>query len=834
MHTMSPRLRTALILLLLFLAAWLPRVLALDTFVSTDERKWLARSGNFLLAISHGDLADTFQREHPGVTVMAAGSLGFLQKMPDYPARAPGQFTWEAEHIEAWLAENSAISPLEMMTAGRWWIVLGVALTIALGFLPLRRLFGTGAAILATLFVAWNPFAIGFSRQLHPDGFVAGFTYLALLLFLSWLYTGRRRVDLFASGFVMGLAWLTKTPAIFLVPTGALLIALELIRSRHAEGGNQWRRMAGGYVLWGVIATLTFVILWPSMWVHPVSTLARMAVEMSDYVERHTNINYFMGQPVADPGLFFYPVAWLFRTTPGVIVGLVAAAIVGWRRRQLFASPLVRRAATALLLFALVFVLGMSVGAKKFDRYILPAFLALDVMAALGWWAIGQRIAAWRGATGKRATQWTTGIAVAGLLTLHALFAAIHFPYYLTYFNPLTGGSANAPKVLIIGWGEGLNEAGHWLNQQPDAADLRTAAWYNDGPFSYYFKGQATNLGSGSVMAWLDTDYAVTYVNQWQRQIPSPEAVAWFDAQTHVHTVTFRGLELARIYDLRGAPLPAFVDIPKENAADFGEQIRLLAYTVEPIHVRPGAASQVTLYEQARAPMELNYNVLLRAVGADGAEIWRNEGWPWGAPTAEWPLREVRPDGHTVTIPDGTPPGLYKLLLSFYDPTTLETLPAVSLAGAPLGDALAVAMLQVGDAPARAGTRWEFGGALALDGVALENQQIAGEPLHITINWESLARTATPYTLFTHVIGPDGAQVAGTDSPPLGGFAATNLLLPGQRFTGAVEIPLPPDAPLGAYTVQMGLYDPDTGTRLPLTGPDAVGDAATVLEFTLP
>jgi hypothetical protein len=194
----------------------------------------------------------------------------------------------------------------------------------------------------------------------------------------------------------------------------------------------------------------------------------------------------------------------------------------------------------------------------------------------------------------------------------------------------------------------------------------------------------------------------------------------------------------------------------------------------------------------------------------------------------------VRPDGHTVVPPAHTPPGLYKLLLSFYDPATLATLPAVTLDGASLGDVLPVAMLQVGDGPPVAGVQWRFGQLLALDGVALAAEPAVGEPLQITLNWESLARTATPYTLFTHLVGPDGAQVAGVDGPPLGGFAATNLLLPGQRFADALSVMLPADAPSGAYRVQMGLYDAATGARLPLTGAGQSGDAAPVLEFVLP
>ncbi len=87
---MTPRTRQALrtfwIMVVLFFCAWIPRVVALDAFVTVDERKWLARSANFLYALAHGDFANTFQREHPGVTVMWAGALGILQKFPDYLA----------------------------------------------------------------------------------------------------------------------------------------------------------------------------------------------------------------------------------------------------------------------------------------------------------------------------------------------------------------------------------------------------------------------------------------------------------------------------------------------------------------------------------------------------------------------------------------------------------------------------------------------------------------------------------------------------------------------------------------------------------------------------
>src|SRR5262245_55603532 len=117
-------LRTPVLLVALFLAAWLPRTVGLARFVTIDERKWLARSANFYQAITHGDWANTFQREHPGVTVMWAGTLAFLQHYPSYAREAPGQFTWEQENFEAWLKQHTTFAPLELLAAGRWWVVL--------------------------------------------------------------------------------------------------------------------------------------------------------------------------------------------------------------------------------------------------------------------------------------------------------------------------------------------------------------------------------------------------------------------------------------------------------------------------------------------------------------------------------------------------------------------------------------------------------------------------------------------------------------------------------------------------------------------------------------
>ncbi len=855
---MKQSVRTALLVLGFFIAAWVPRVLALATVVTIDERKWLARAANFYQALAQGNWEATFQREHPGVTVMWAGMLGLLQYFPDYAQLAPGQFAWDREHLEAWLIQTSAHTPLELLTAGRWWITLIIALTIALGYFPLRRLCGAVTAGWATLYLAWSPFFIALSRQLHPDGLAASLMLLALLLFLAWLYGGHQRRYLVTSGIVMGLAWLTKTPAIFLVPTGALLVAWQALApvgnqalsptDFHASIGKPGQRLRNflrlnrtlllGYVGWGLVATLAFVLLWPAMWFDPIGTLRRMSVEMGVYVERHTTVNYFLGHPIDDPGLFFYPIAFLWRTTPATLIGLVIALVYGWQQRALFAQTTIRRTAGALCLFALVLTLGMSIGAKKFDRYMLPSLLALDIVALLGWLSLLQPVAH-RLSVPRLVLPASQLVTFFLILLLHALPGFLHYPYYLTYFNPLLGGSRTAPTVLFVGWGEGLEAAADWLNQQPDAENLRVVAWYADGPFSYYFKGQEVSLGYESPLLWFDTDYAVLYINQWQRQLPSPTVVDYFAEQTPVHVVRFRGLELARIYDMRNSALPPFVEIGKNSAADFGEQIRLLAYEFDQQQAQPNDQFQAILYLQSLAAMQTNYNVLLRLVGQDGTELWRDEGWPWGAPTRDWPLREIRPDGHTVNVPATAPAGLYRFEVSFYDPATFDPLPvtAVDSDQALSTTTREVALLQVGAMPALTSSitsSWQLGDQIALTTSGVPAQLAPGGTLAFQLLWESLARTSADYTVFVHVVDAAGVNVAQQDHPPLARFAPTRLWEPGLRLLDPYQLTLPTDLPAGDYTVRVGLYTLEQG-RLPVLQNEAVvGDFATIGSFTVP
>ncbi len=81
--------------------------------------------------------------------------------------------------------------------------------------------------------------------------------------------------------------------------------------------------------------------------------------------------------------------------------------------------------------------------------------------------------------------------------------------------------------------------------------------------------------------------------------------------------------------------------------------------------------------------------------------------------------------------------------------------------------------------------------------------------------WQGLAEMELPYQIFVHVVNPQGDIIAQSDhAPGRRGKEPTTGWLPGEVVLDPVDLPLPPDAPPGQYTLRLGLYLPPDGPRL--------------------
>ena len=169
--------------------------------------------------------------------------------------------------------------------------------------------------------------------------------------------------------------------------------------------------------------------------------------------------NFWLGQPVEGPGALFYPAVLLWRSTPVTLIGLVLAILAltaSALGRLRSATPKngqeSRSAAWALVLFVAWFAVAMSLSPKKFDRYLLPAFPAVDILAAWGWLTAVRWIsAAWRRRAASRQTTQAprfggrpqgvrmpasgTGWAIVAMLVLVSLQAASAFSHLPTILS---------------------------------------------------------------------------------------------------------------------------------------------------------------------------------------------------------------------------------------------------------------------------------------------------------------------------------------------------------------------------------------------------------------
>ena len=93
-----------------------------------------------------------------------------------------------------------------------------------------------------------------------------------------------------------------------------------------------------------------------------------------------------------------------------------------------------------------------------------------------------------------------------------------------------------------------------------------------------------------------------------------------------------------------------------------------------------------------------------------------------------------------------------------------------------------------------------------------------GDTITLTLYWRALTEMDESYTVFTHLLAPDGSMTGQRDNPPVGGTYPTSLWLAGEVVADVYVIPVRADGAPGEHRLEVGMYIAETGTRLPLAG----------------
>ncbi len=583
--TVNPAARSSLLAAVLVVAIAIgyvtPRMLELDRVMTVDESFWVGFSANFYEGLANGHFEDTYQYAYPGVPVMWAGALGFMAVYPEYPDEHPGQIGKHyAVHEDLLALDRNAA---DLLMAGRVIKLLMQTVLFGVGVYLAQAVFGRLTGSLGAILVAFDPFLIGHDRLLHADGFAAIASWVSLLALLRYVSDRNRRGALWLSGAVAALAWLTRAQlGVLAVVAAGTLVAIAVHAWRRGRPARQAATGAGrALAIWLASAFATTILLWPALWVAPGMVIRRMYEYSREaaLVGHEAGIFFNGSTHRGDPGALYYPVAILWRMTPVSTIGvaLVLFALAVGSRTLL--PPHWRLPVAVLGGFAGLYLLGMTPGAKKFDRYILTVFPALDMIAAVGLVGFGKWIAA-------RATRWTShGLraVIAGAVGIQIVSAISMAPYYLPYFNPLVGGTASAERMLLLGWGEGLDQSAAFILDQPGGnhavvhtSNARVSLIYLM-PTTVTVETHAYRTDMASIVQWANADYYVAYVSQWQRGYFS-RPIDYLSQFKPLHTVTFGSVDFARTYDLNAIPPPSEMVYGHNCSFALGDQLQLVAY----------------------------------------------------------------------------------------------------------------------------------------------------------------------------------------------------------------------------------------------------------------
>lgn len=124
---------------------------------------------------------------------------------------------------------------------------------------------------------------------------------------------------------------------------------------------------------------------------------------------------------------------------------------------------------------------------------------------------------------------------------------------------------------------------------------------------------------------------------------------------------------------------------------------------------------------------------------------------------------------------------------------------------------------------ALAPTAVNYNDQIALENLKLETPTASpGQTVIVTANWRALQPMTDDYTVFVHLLGPDGLVHGQVDTWPVQGTRATSSWVASESLPDRFEIRVPDDAPPGPYTIEVGWYLLATLTRLPVLSPDHI------------
>jgi hypothetical protein len=266
--------------------------------------------------------------------------------------------------------------------------------------------------------------------------------------------------------------------------------------------------------------------------------------------------------------------------------------------------------------------------------------------------------------------------------------------------------------------------------------------------------------------------------------------------------------------------------VQHQLSADFDRRARLLGYSLSDGPFRAGDELKFSLFWQALADGDEPTVVFAQMQDATSKPVALSETPPI-YPGDRWKAGDLLRDPRTILLPADLPAGTYRLAVGLLRPDR-SRLPVGG------GDQVILTTVETTQRPhdfsppsPQHALDTRFGDRARLVGYDLhETAARPGDKLALTLYWQALGTFDRNYAVFVHLITADNRIAGQHDQTPGDGAYPTTSWVAGEYMADAYAIPVNAGTPPGDYWIEVGIYDPLSGARLPVagTGDGPVGD----------
>ena len=367
--------------------------------------------------------------------------------------------------------------PGNELWAIRWPIAIVFGLTLALIYVLGRRYSGPIPGLIAALVYLTMPRVFGHAHFASYETPLIFMTLLMVYCFLKGLDSAWWAL---ITGIATGLLLATKINGLFLpVP----LVVWAHIYARRRYVSNLFSMITVGPIV--------MVLAWPWLW---TDTINHFLQYLSFHVNHQVTAVFYQGQLYgANPAAvdlhapISYPLIMTLITLPIPTLVLILAGLV-----HAFIKPH-RRPLTVLyfMMAAISFAVACGPSTPRYDgvRLFLPAFPFLALLAGAGAYSLMNMLAlpfyklkkSNLPLYNKRLR--VIGYSIALLVIATGLYNGVRFhPFYLSYFNEITGGLEGAQDqgYEVTYWGEAINnKVLNELNRMPAGSSIKPLAYHS-------------------------------------------------------------------------------------------------------------------------------------------------------------------------------------------------------------------------------------------------------------------------------------------------------------------------------------------------------------------